>query len=115
MVVTDDEELAARIRYRRSRSREERFSGIATMVPPLHALPGNLTAALGLVQLKRVEKILERRRVVEAWYFQQMKSFEGIKDPYVAPEATEVHWFLYPVHLGTRFSRSSRTGSTGPG
>ncbi|WP_018291991.1 DegT/DnrJ/EryC1/StrS aminotransferase family protein [Verrucomicrobium sp. 3C] len=108
MVVTDDEELAAQIRYSRSRSRKERFSGIATMVPPLHALPSNLTAALGLVQLKRVEKILERRRVVEAWYFQQMKSFEGIKDPYVAPEATEVHWFLYPVHLGTRFSRSSR-------
>ncbi|MDD4933166.1 MAG: DegT/DnrJ/EryC1/StrS family aminotransferase [Methylacidiphilaceae bacterium] len=108
MVVTDDEELAARIRHGRSRSPEERYSRIATMVPPLQAMPSNLTAALGLVQLGRIEKILERRRVVEAWYFQQMKSFEGIKDPYVAPEATEVHWFLYPVHLGTRFSRSSR-------
>ena len=37
-----------------------------------------------------------------------MKSFEGIKDPYIAPDVDEVHWFLYVVHLGTRFSRSSR-------
>ncbi|QSR85195.1 DegT/DnrJ/EryC1/StrS aminotransferase family protein [Methylacidimicrobium sp. B4] len=108
MVVTDDEELAAGVRYGRSRSREERFSGIATMMPSLHAGPSNLTAALGLVQLRRIGGILERRRLVEAWYFQQMKSFEGIKDPYIAPEAGEVHWFLYPVHLGTRFTRSSR-------
>ena len=108
MVVTDDEDLAARIRYGRSRSREERFSGIATTVPPLRAVPSNLTAALGRVQLARIGGILERRRLVEAWYYRQMKSFEGIKDPYISPEAGEVHWFLYAVHLGTRFTRSSR-------
>ncbi|MGD9896270.1 MAG: DegT/DnrJ/EryC1/StrS family aminotransferase [Candidatus Methylacidiphilaceae bacterium] len=108
MVVTDDEELAARIRYGRSRSREERFSQIATLVPSLQAAPSNLTAALGLVQLRRIGQILERRRIVEALYFREMKSFEGIKDPYVSPDAGEIHWFLYPVHLGTRFTRSSR-------
>jgi dTDP-4-amino-4,6-dideoxygalactose transaminase len=37
-----------------------------------------------------------------------MQSFEGIKPPYVGPDVEEVHWFLYVVHLGTRFSRSSR-------
>jgi hypothetical protein len=26
----------------------------------------------------------------------------------VGPDVTEVNWFLYVVHLGTRFSRSSR-------
>lgn len=108
MVVTDDEELAAAIRHGRSRPRTDRFSDIATMVPCLQAIPSNLAAALGIAQLRRVREILERRRLVEAWYFRQMKSFEGIKDPYIAPEVTEVHWFLYPVHLGTRFGRSSR-------
>ncbi len=37
-----------------------------------------------------------------------MQSFEGIKAPYIRPDVTEVNWFLYIVHLGTRFSRSSR-------
>ena len=37
-----------------------------------------------------------------------MSSFEGIKPPYVAEHVDDVCWFLYVVHLGTRFSRSSR-------
>jgi len=37
-----------------------------------------------------------------------MQSFEGIKPPYIGPDVEEVHWFLYVVHLGTRFTRSGR-------
>jgi perosamine synthetase len=37
-----------------------------------------------------------------------VQSFEGLKPPYVAPDATDVHWMTYLIHLGTRFSRSSR-------
>jgi perosamine synthetase len=67
-----------------------------------------MAAALGLAQLKRLEEILERRRLIEHYYFKHVSSFEGIKDPYIGPDVTEVNWFLYVVHLGTRFSRSSR-------
>jgi dTDP-4-amino-4,6-dideoxygalactose transaminase len=67
-----------------------------------------MSAALGLVQLNRIEAILAKRKLVEALYFEFIQSFEGIKPPYIAPEVDEVHWFLYVVHLGTRFSRSGR-------
>ena len=78
------------------------------MEAPYRAGISDLTAALGLAQLRRIDKILERRKRVERSYFDHVKSFEGIKDPYVAPEVTSIHWFLYQVHLGTRFTRSSR-------
>ncbi len=68
----------------------------------------DLTAALGLAQLKRLDEILERRRLVDQLYNAHMQSFEGIKPPYVGPHVTEVNWLLYLVHLGTRFTRSSR-------
>src|SRR5271165_276636 len=68
----------------------------------------DLAAAIGLVQLQRLEAILALRKGVEALYFQYIKSFEGIKDPYIGADVDEVHWFLYTVHLGTRFSKSSR-------
>ena len=42
------------------------------------------------------------------YYYAHIKSFEGLKDPYIGPGVDEVNWFLYLVHLGTRFSRSSR-------
>jgi dTDP-4-amino-4,6-dideoxygalactose transaminase len=75
---------------------------------PYQAAMSDMSAALGLAQLRRLEEILEKRKLIEHYYFKHVKSFEGIKDPFIAPEVDEVHWFLYVVHLGTRFSKSSR-------
>ncbi len=108
MVVTDDADIAARLRNSRSRRLDERFSVVAGASVPWQAGMSDLTAALGLAQLARLNEILARRKTVERYYFEHVKSFEGIKDPYVAPEVNEIHWFLYQVHLGTRFLRSSR-------
>jgi len=108
MVLTDDADLASRIRSLRSRRLDERFSVVLGNVVPYQAGMNELTAALGLTQLGRIDQILERRKRVELDYFNHVKSFEGIKDPYIGPDVTEVHWFLYLVHLGTRFTKSSR-------
>ena len=108
MVVTDDADLAFTLRRHRSRRTEERSSVVLGMVPPLQAEMSGLAAALGLAQLNRLDAILARRKLTEALYYQFIQSFEGIKPPYIAPEVDEVHWLLYVVHLGTRFSRSSR-------
>lgn len=108
MVVTDDAEIASTLRYHRARRLDERFSVSITTRLPYQAAMSDINAALGLVQLRRIDKILERRKQIENYYFDYVKSFEGIKDPYIAPEVDEVHWFLYLVHLGTRFTRSSR-------
>jgi perosamine synthetase len=108
MVVTDDAQIAATLRGRRGRRLEERQSVVLGELPPYRAEMSELNAALGLTQLSRLEGILERRKVVEDDYEAHIQSFEGIKPPYIAPEVDEVHWMLYLVHLGTRFSRSSR-------
>ncbi len=108
MVVTDDVDIAVALRRHRTHRLQERSSVVVTATPPYQAGMSDLSAALGLAQLKRLDEILERRRFTEHLYYKHVQSFEGIKDPYVAPEVTEINWFLYLVHLGTRFSRSSR-------
>ncbi|CCB66868.1 MULTISPECIES: DegT/DnrJ/EryC1/StrS aminotransferase family protein [unclassified Hyphomicrobium] len=108
MVVTDDVDLAVTIRRHRSHRLEERSSVVVSGTPAYQAGMSNITATLGLAQLKRLDEILERRRLTEHLYYRHVQSFEGIKDPYVGPDVTEVNWFLYLVHLGTRFTRSSR-------
>lgn len=110
MIVTDDDTLALKIRHTRNRRIDERGSLTATLRLPLNANISEITAALGLVQLQRLPEILANRKQVEAWYQAQISSFEGIKPPYIASGVDEVHWFLYTVHLGTRFSASSRDG-----
>lgn len=108
MVVTDDIDLAVTLRRHRSHRLDERASVVVSSAAPHQAGISDLAAALGLAQLGRIDEILERRRLIEQLYAAHMQSFEGIKPPYVAPEVTEVNWFLYLVHLGTRFTRSSR-------
>ena len=108
MVVTDDVDIAVALRRHRTHRLQERSSVVVTAAAPYQAGMSDLSAALGLAQLKRLDEILEQRRFTEHLYYKHVQSFEGIKDPYVAPEVTEINWFLYLVHLGTRFSRSSR-------
>jgi perosamine synthetase len=108
MIVTDDDTLAIKLRHYRNHRLEDRTSLSATLRPPLDAGITEMAAALGLIQLKRLPEILANRKQVEAWYEAQISSFEGIKPPYIAPGVDEVHWMLYTVHLGTRFSASSR-------
>ncbi len=108
MVVTDDVDLAMALRRLRARSPDERGSVSATTAAPYQAGMSELTAALGLAQLERIDVLLERRRHVQDVYFNFLRSFEGVKDPYIAPYAESVNWFLYVVHLGTRFTRSAR-------
>lgn len=108
MVVTDDADVARSLRYQRARRMEDRFSVSITAHLPYQATMSELSAALGRAQLKRVDEILLRRKRIEFYYYEHVKSFEGIKDPYIAPEVSEIHWFLYLVHLGTRFTKSSR-------
>lgn len=108
MIVTDNHELASELRYYRSRELDERFSISIASRLPLQASMSNLAAALGLAQLERLDEILARRKQVEAWYQEHILSFEGLKPAYIAPEVDEVHWMVYLVHLGTRFTRSAR-------
>ena len=67
----------------------------------------DISAALGLVAIvaastRSWKSAARSRRLYEKY----VQSFEGIKPPYVGPDVTEVHWFLYVVHLGTRFDRN---------
>lgn len=108
MVVTDDAAIAMALRWHRSHRPDERTSVVVAATAPYQAGMSAISAALGLTQLKRLDAILERRRLIQNLYFRHLRSFEGIKDPYVAPEVTEVNWLLYLVQLGARFSASSR-------
>ncbi len=108
MIVTDDPDLASELFYHRSRGLNERFSISIGSRVPYQASISDMAAALGIAQLERLDEILVRRKRVEGYYSKYIQSFEGIKPSYVAPEVDEVHWMVYVIHLGTRFTRSAR-------
>ena len=108
VIVTDDIDLASRLRLLRDRRLSDRGSVVAGGLPVAQLAMGELNAGLGLAQWTRLDELLGQRKTIEAHYLEVIQSFEGIKPPYAAPDVDEVHWFLALVHLGTRFSRASR-------
>jgi perosamine synthetase len=108
MVLTDDPTLASELSYLRERRLSDRTSVSVGSRVPWQASMSDLDAAIGLVQLRRIDEILLKRKQVETWYHTQMQSFEGIKPPYLADNIDEVHWMLYKIHLGKRFTGSAR-------
>ena len=65
MIVTDDPDLASELYYHRSRRLDERFSISIGSRVPYQASISDMTAALGLAQLDRLDEILARRKRVE--------------------------------------------------
>lgn len=108
MLVTDDPELASELHYMRNRNLGDRQSIAVASRVPMQASMSDLSAAIGIAQLERLDEILLRRKQVEAYYLKHVQFFEGIKPPYIGPDVDEVYWMLYLVHLGTRFTRTMR-------
>jgi perosamine synthetase len=67
----------------------------------------NLQAALGLAQMERVEKVVERKRRNARLYRSLLKNVPGIILPQEAPWARHVYW-LYTVLIEDRFKISRK-------
>ncbi|MCK5923234.1 MAG: DegT/DnrJ/EryC1/StrS family aminotransferase, partial [Methylococcales bacterium] len=58
-----------------------------------------MSAALGLVQLQRLDGILERREQVAGWYNERLANMELIERPVIVPNTTRMSWFVYVIRI----------------
>jgi perosamine synthetase len=57
-----------------------------------------MSAALGLVQIQRIEELLAKRAQVADWYNERIDEIVGIHKPFIADTTTRMSWFVYVVH-----------------
>lgn len=58
-----------------------------------------LSAALGLAQVQRLDALLAKRARVAAWYNERLTDIELIATPRIAPTTTHMSWFVYVVRI----------------
>jgi dTDP-4-amino-4,6-dideoxygalactose transaminase len=58
-----------------------------------------LSAALGAVQMGRLDELLRRRERVAGWYSTRLARIEGVTLPRVAAWTSRMSWFVYVVRL----------------
>lgn len=66
-----------------------------------------MSAALGLSQLERIETIVARRACVAEWYRDALRGVEGVELPAVQP-GVRMSWFVFVVRLARKFGRADR-------
>jgi len=58
-----------------------------------------LSAALGLAQIRRIDELLAKRAQVAAWYNAGLARLELVERPLIAPATTRMSWFVYVVRI----------------
>jgi perosamine synthetase len=56
-----------------------------------------MSAALGLAQIQRIEELLAKRSRVAEWYNERIDEIPGLKKPYISPHTTRMSWFVYVI------------------
>jgi perosamine synthetase len=105
MIVTDDEGWFNLFRSLRNQGRD------ACDAWPNHTRMGynyrldEMSAALGLVQMQRIEELLAKREQVTGWYNERLADLAEVQRPYVAPTTSRMSWFVYVVRIRPPASR----------
>jgi len=64
-------------------------------------------AAMGIVQISRIQEILEKREKVAKMYNKKLKDFPEVNIPYVGSDV-KMSWFVYVIRLSKRYSKKDR-------
>jgi perosamine synthetase len=104
MIVTDDLRLASACRSMRNQGRTENSLWLNHEVLGYNYRLDEMSAALGLVQLKRLESIIEKREEIARLYDQKLGNCDWIRLP---PRKNTVRqsWFVYVVQLDKTIDR----------
>ncbi|MBN1661114.1 MAG: DegT/DnrJ/EryC1/StrS family aminotransferase [Anaerolineae bacterium] len=99
LIVTDRDEWDALFRSLRNQGRDVFDAWLNHTRLGYNYRLDEMSAALGLAQLGRIEELLAKRAQVAAWYDQRLAGLECLERPRIAPTTTRMSWFVYVVRL----------------
>ena len=108
MVVTDDAERVALLRSQRNQGRGQSPSWFEHEELGFNYRLSEMSCALGLSQLERLESILKRREAAARAYHQRLLGERDLLLPEMEIGDGKVSWFVYVVRLSDRFCSRDR-------
>jgi perosamine synthetase len=106
MIVTDDTDAAALMKALRNQGRAPGDTWLQHTHLGYNYRLDEMSAALGTVQMTRLEELLRKREQVAAWYGSRLLSMAGVRPPTPEPFTTRMSWFVYVVHFDPEIDRN---------
>ena len=98
IIVTNDENIARLARSMRNQGRGEMGAWLEHEILGYNYRMDEMSAALGVSQLKKLEVFLQKREKVARMYTEKIKDLGWIRPPIVKPYV-RMSWFVYVVTL----------------
>jgi perosamine synthetase len=105
MIVCRDEAAARLLRSLRNQGRDAFNEWLNHDRLGYNYRMDELSAALGFIQLKRVDELLNKRERVASWYNERLSQMECVEIPFIAKTTTRMSWFVYVIHILNPASR----------
>ncbi len=99
MIVTNDSRWDALTRSLRNQGRDVFDEWLAHTRLGYNYRLDEMSAALGLAQVARLDEILAKRARVASWYTRRLERIAGVTPPRMAASTTTASWFVYVVRV----------------
>lgn len=99
MIVTNDDEAADFMRALRNQGRAPGDNWLQHTYLGYNYRMDEMSAALGRVQMTRIEELLNNRQRVADWYNLRLKEISQVETPMIVAETTRVSWFVYVIRF----------------
>ena len=107
MIVTDDDEAADFMRSLRNQGRAVGDTWLQHTHLGYNYRLDEMSAALGTVQMSRLDELLTKREQVAAWYEARLSEIPGVEIPIVVSNTTRMSWFVYVVRFDAKIDRDA--------
>ncbi len=107
VIVTDDEDAAAMMRALRNQGRAPGDTWLQHTYLGYNYRLDEMSAALGVIQMQRLDELLNKRDRVANWYAERLSEIPGVEAPVIEPFTTRMSWFVYVVRFDAKVDRDA--------
>ncbi len=106
VIVTDDDQAAALMQALRNQGRAPGDTWLSHTYLGYNYRMDEMSAALGVVQMSRLEELLAKRQQAADWYAERLAEISAVEAPYIDPSTTRMSWFVYVIRLAHGIDRA---------
>ncbi len=107
VIVTDDDDAALFMRSLRNQGRAPGDTWLQHTHLGYNYRMDEMSAALGKVQVARLDELLSERARVAGWYEERLAEIPGVEIPKIMPDTTRMSWFVYVVRFAPNIDRDA--------
>jgi dTDP-4-amino-4,6-dideoxygalactose transaminase len=107
MIVTDDDGAARLMNTLRNQGRAPGDTWLDHTYLGYNYRLDEMSAALGVTQMARLESLLNARQQVADWYAQYLAGIDEITPPALVPNTTRMSWFVYVIRISEKINRDA--------